>query len=95
MTKRLLIALCLIAANPHAYAQVASATLLGEVHDESGALAPAVTVTVRQNATGFLRTSATNAQGAYRIDELIPGHYSVRPKDRQKVVDSQAAIPSS
>ena len=53
------------------------ATLLGEVRDESGALAPAVTVTARQNATGFVRTSVTNTQGAYRIDELIPGQYTV------------------
>ena len=77
MTKRLLIALCLLATSPGAYAQVASATLLGEVRDESGALSPAVTITARQNATGFVRTSVTNAQGAYRIDELTPGQYTV------------------
>ena len=77
MTKRLLIALCLLATNPSSYAQVASATLLGEVHDESGALSPAVAITARQNNTGFVRTAVTNAQGAYRIDELIPGQYTV------------------
>jgi outer membrane receptor protein involved in Fe transport len=58
-------------------AQVASAALLGEVHDESGALAPAVTVSARHDATGFLRIAVTNAQGAYRIDELLPGDYTV------------------
>lgn len=58
-------------------AQVASATLLGEVRDESGALAPAVTVTARQDATGFTRTAATGPQGAYRMDELLPGEYTV------------------
>ena len=58
-------------------AQVASSVLLGEVHDESGALAPGVAVSARQNATGFLRTAATNAQGAYRIDDLLPGDYTV------------------
>ncbi|HLN03017.1 MAG TPA: carboxypeptidase regulatory-like domain-containing protein [Bryobacteraceae bacterium] len=77
MTKRLLIALCLFATRPITYAQVASATLLGEVHDESGALAPAVTILAHQNATGFVRTAVTNLQGAYRVDELIPGQYTV------------------
>jgi outer membrane receptor protein involved in Fe transport len=75
MRKLLLIATCLFAARLPA--QVASATLLGEVRDESGALAPAVTVTARQNATGFVRTTATNPQGAYRIGELLPGGYTV------------------
>ena len=73
--RRLLVLLLLPAAGLRA--QVASATLLGEVRDESGALAPAVTITARQNATGFVRTAVTNAQGAYRIDELIPGQYTV------------------
>jgi len=80
MTKRLFIALCLFATRPLCYSQVASATILGEVHDESGALAPAVTVSARQNATGFVRTAVTNAQGAYRIDELIPGRTPSPPK---------------
>ena len=60
-----------------AVAQVASATLLGQVRDESSAVAPAVTVTARNSATGFTRTAVTNAQGAYRIDELLPGTYTV------------------
>jgi len=60
-----------------AHAQVASSTLLGEVRDESGALDPAVTVTAQNTATGFMRTSLTNPQGAYRIDELLPGEYTL------------------
>jgi outer membrane receptor protein involved in Fe transport len=60
-----------------AHAQVASSTLLGEVRDESGALAPTANVTALQNATGFVRTAVTGSQGAYRIDELLPGEYTV------------------
>src|SRR5579859_6652565 len=69
--------LVLVMSMPALRAQVASAALLGEVHDESGALAPAVTVSARHNATGFLRTAVTSTQGAYRIDELLPGDYTV------------------
>ena len=77
MKKLFLIALTLLALRTTTHAQVASAALLGEVHDESGALAPAVTVSARHDATGFLRIAITNAQGAYRIDELLPGDYTV------------------
>ncbi len=71
-------------------AQVASATLLGEVRDESGALAPAVTVTARQNSTGFFRTAMTDPEGAYRIDELLPGNYTVTAeKARFRTLESK------
>src|SRR5689334_12505042 len=60
-----------------ARAQVASASLLGEVHDETGAVAPDVTVSARHNETGFVRIAVTGTQGAYRLDELLPGAYTV------------------
>lgn len=59
------------------HGQVASSTLLGEVRDESGALAPAVTIVARNVSTGFVRTATTGPQGVYRIDELSPGAYTV------------------
>src|SRR5690348_343082 len=68
---------CLISAAFTARAQVASATLLGEVRDESAALAPRVTVTARQDSTGFSRSAVTTPQGAYRIADLAPGAYTV------------------
>src|SRR5579871_666806 len=77
MTKRLYFLLVLLAASPLARAQVSSATLLGDIHDPSGALVPGVSITVKQNATGFVRSTATNAEGAYRVDELSPGAYTV------------------
>jgi outer membrane receptor protein involved in Fe transport len=77
MRKLFLIAFVLLAIRPAARAQVASATLLGEVRDESGALAPAATITVRNNGTAFTRTGTTGSQGAYRIDELLPGSYTI------------------
>jgi len=77
MKNLFLIVFVLLSVRPEASAQIASATLLGEVRDESGALAPAATVTARQDATGFVRRALTSAQGAYRIDELLPGAYTV------------------
>src|SRR5260370_1830121 len=77
MKNLLLVAFVLFSRWSQAGAQIASATLLGEVRDESGALAPAAIVTARQDATGFVRTAVTSAQGAYRIDELVPGTYTV------------------
>ncbi len=60
-----------------AFSQVASGTLLGEVRDESSALVPGARVTARHEATGFSRTVLTGAEGAYRIDLLVPGLYTV------------------
>ncbi len=58
-------------------AQVASSTLLGEVRDESTAGAPGVRITLRHDATGFARRTVTGALGSYRVDELLPGAYTV------------------
>lgn len=60
-----------------ARAQVASGSLLGDVRDESGSLAPGVTVTALHSGTGFTRAAVSSSEGAYRLDELLPGAYTV------------------
>ena len=60
-----------------AFGQVASSTLLGDVRDESSALVPGVKITASQVATGFSRAVTSAANGNYRIDELLPGRYTV------------------
>jgi len=60
-----------------AFAQVASSTLSGVVVDESGAAAPGVAVSAREESTGFVRNTFTGAEGAYVIEELPPGIYTV------------------
>jgi len=60
-----------------AHAQVASASLLGTVVDESSAVAPGVTVTAREESTGFTRSTVTNSEGSYAIEALLPGWYTV------------------
>src|SRR5437762_5257804 len=60
-----------------AFGQVASSSLLGDVRDESSALIPGVKITALQDATGFSRTVTSAADGSYRIDQLLPGRYTV------------------
>lgn len=62
---------------PPAAGQVSSATLLGAVSDQATAALSGVKVTARHEATGFSRSVATDAAGGYRIDDLLPGHYTV------------------
>ena len=58
-------------------AQVASSTLSGTALDESGAAAPGVAITAREENTGFTRATVTGAEGAYVIEELAPGIYTI------------------
>ena len=60
-----------------ALAQVASATLSGIVLDESAAAAPGVAVSAREESTAFVRNALTGVEGAYVIEELPPGTYTV------------------
>ena len=60
-----------------ARAQVASATLSGTVTDPSSAVISAAAVTVTQPATGFSRTTVTDAHGSYSFDQLAPGRYTI------------------
>jgi hypothetical protein len=50
--------------------------LIGDARAGSQPLA-GVSITARNNATGFSRTIATNAEGGYRIDDLLPGAYTL------------------
>jgi len=71
-----------VPATPCALAQTASASLLGTVVDESSAVAPDVTVTAREESTGFTRGTVTNSEGSYAIEALLPGSYAVTALSR-------------
>jgi hypothetical protein len=58
-------------------AQVSSGSLLGDARDEKAAFVPGVLIQARNNATGFTRTASTSNLGSYRIDDLLPGTYTV------------------
>jgi hypothetical protein len=59
-------------------AQGAGAAIEGAAVDaQSGAL-PGVTVTLRNEETGVMRTATTDAEGRYRLPSLAPGRYSLK-----------------
>jgi len=51
--------------------------MTGRVTDSTGAVVPAVNVTVVQTTTNFTQTSVTNSEGIYRVLSLQPGMYRV------------------
>src|SRR5688500_16950352 len=69
-----LAALCALATSPAA-AQEITATLTGTVTDETGAVLPGVTVTVRNTGTGFSKDVVTTTEGVYTAPLLPTGRY--------------------
>jgi outer membrane receptor protein involved in Fe transport len=61
-----------------ARAQVTTASILGTVQDETGAVLPGVTITVTNVETGVSRAAATDAQGRYLVRQLALGEYEVK-----------------
>ena len=73
-----LAALPLLAADRVAVAQTGTATINGQVADESGAVLPGVTVTAMSPALQVQQvTAATDLEGRYRLTPLPIGTYSV------------------
>jgi outer membrane receptor protein involved in Fe transport len=60
-----------------AFAQVESGQIAGTVTDESGAVVPNASVTVKDLGTGSVRTTKSSAIGTYVVVGLEPGTYSV------------------
>jgi outer membrane receptor protein involved in Fe transport len=60
-----------------AAAQLANASISGTVVGADGAGLPGVTVTLRNQETGLVRTTVTAANGTYAISGVKPGSYEV------------------
>jgi Carboxypeptidase regulatory-like domain len=58
-------------------AQINNATLTGTVADATGAVLPGVAITATNTATGVVTTAVSNEAGAYNIQSLIPGTYTL------------------
>jgi hypothetical protein len=69
--------LVLLLAVPSAAHAQFNASLSGTVTDQTGAIIPGATVTLKESATQETRTSVTGSQGTYQFSELPPGNYSL------------------
>lgn len=68
----------LVPASVYAQGGTSTATLAGNIVDDSGGRLPGVTVTVTNTGTNQSRTAVSNESGLYRIAGLQPGLYSVK-----------------
>ena len=55
-----------------------TAVVQGTVADESGAVLPGATMTLRNTETGAVRTVVSDSEGRYRFPALQPGTYSLK-----------------
>ncbi|MGA9799725.1 MAG: carboxypeptidase regulatory-like domain-containing protein [Terriglobales bacterium] len=74
LTSALLCALLVIPAAPQS---LTTGDVTGVITDPSGAVLPNITVTLKSNDTGAIRSQNTNASGSYRFPLLNPGTYIV------------------
>ena len=66
-------------------------SIVGFVHDKSGAVIAKASVTATQTATGYIRRVETDTAGQYTILALPPGHYrlaTTAPNFEQSVVEN-------
>ncbi len=60
-----------------AFAQQTTGSVIGRVADEQGGAVPGVTVSASNSATGFVRSTISDAEGLYRLAALPVGDYDV------------------
>ena len=77
-----------------AWAQASTGGLIGDVTDENSKRLPNISITVQHGATGFSRSAMTDSQGAYRIEDLLPGEYTITAQQAgyRKVTVSSIAV---
>jgi hypothetical protein len=70
-------AFLLLAAVAPARAQGGDGQISGTMKDAQGGVLPGVTVTLRNQATGVVRTTVTETDGTFRFPALNPGRFSL------------------
>lgn len=73
----LLAAMLCVFLSPSVFAQFENGSIVGTVHDSTGAVVPGATVTVTNVATGVVSTRTTNGTGDYEVPALRVGQYNV------------------
>src|SRR6516225_1993166 len=61
-----------------AFGQSTFGTILGTVHDTSGAVMPGCAVTAENVGTSAKRSAVTDETGSYSVQNLEPGTYTVK-----------------
>jgi hypothetical protein len=74
---RYLLATLFLVAGISAKAQFDNGSLVGTVHDATGAVIPGAAVTVTNNATGIVAKATTNGSGDYEVPSLRVGIYTI------------------
>ncbi len=59
------------------WSQASTGSLIGDVSDEGSQGLSTISISVRHGATGFSRSTMTDSHGGYRIEDLLPGEYTV------------------
>src|SRR5262245_19467648 len=72
------VALLVLGAPAHGFAQITSATISGTVKDQTQAVLPGVDISVKNIDTGLSRATVTDANGYFTIPGLPPGPYETR-----------------
>ena len=68
-----MILLCAVALATPAFAQQTSGSIQGRILDAQKAAVPGVTVTAKNNETGFTRSEVTDSEGRYLLNALPVG----------------------
>src|SRR2546425_8918663 len=77
MRRTISLTLVLVSLALPSFAQRITASIRGTVTDSTGAVVPGATVTVKNENTGFSRSTVTNGAGSYSFAELPTGTYTV------------------
>ena len=65
-----------------AKAQFEDGSIVGAIHDSSGAIIPGATVSATNTATGIVATATTNSSGEYEFPSLRVGVYTVKAESQ-------------
>src|SRR5215469_7576516 len=68
---------CFVLLPVRAVAQYENGSIVGTVHDASGAVVSTATITVTNTATGVVSTRQTNDSGDYEVPGLRVGQYNI------------------
>src|SRR6266850_254439 len=78
IASKVFLALCITLMSTVAFAQEPTGSIEGTVTDPQNAVVQNATVTVRNVATNFTRTTTSTENGHYRVSQLPPGAYEVK-----------------